>query len=230
MLWYSDSVQPTDPSLDSRRLIPEENTVDSYDSSLSSEPLRLMWNPVSSYSGPGYHGVERAIPEIESNGSSLYTDMLTDVFTPPAIDRSSILAETLNYHREEHPEYFPVTDIARLESLPDPWDAVHTSAVDVSIPNSVLGSSTSPSTEGGVRACSLSHSNSTASRREQIGPAYTSKHNLKSHIDYKHLHVEKKIECQYCGKRFTESRAHIRHLKNKNRSIGVDSEDRKMMN
>ncbi|KAJ3710267.1 hypothetical protein C8R42DRAFT_691350 [Lentinula raphanica] len=219
MLWQS-----TDPSLDSRGLIPEENTVDSYDSSLSSEPLHLMWNPVSSYSGPGYHGVERAIPEIESNGSSLYTDMLTDVFTPPAIDHPSIfyhLGETLNYHREEHPEYFPVTNIARLESLPDPWDAVHTSAVDVSIPNSVLGSSTSPSTEG-------------ASRREQIGPstnnnrisrrfechickkAYTSKHNLKSHIDYKHFLVEKKIECQYCGKRFTESRAHIRHLKNKN--------------
>ncbi|KAJ4496825.1 hypothetical protein C8R41DRAFT_824917 [Lentinula lateritia] len=48
------------------------------------------------------------------------------------------------------------------------------------------------------------------------GKEYTAKHNLQSHINYKHLQHEKKIECEYCGRRFTESRAHIRHLKNRN--------------
>ncbi|KAJ3856387.1 hypothetical protein EV368DRAFT_78722 [Lentinula lateritia] len=48
------------------------------------------------------------------------------------------------------------------------------------------------------------------------GKEYTAKHNLRSHINYKHLHHEKKIECEFCGRRFTESRAHIRHLKNRN--------------
>ncbi|KAE9409857.1 hypothetical protein BT96DRAFT_969660 [Gymnopus androsaceus JB14] len=48
------------------------------------------------------------------------------------------------------------------------------------------------------------------------GKSYTAKHNLQYHLDYKHRMLQKKIECQYCGKRFTAPRAHVRHLKNRN--------------
>ncbi|KAE9409862.1 hypothetical protein BT96DRAFT_912814 [Gymnopus androsaceus JB14] len=48
---------------------------------------------------------------------------------------------------------------------------------------------------------------------------YTAKHNLQSHVDSKHLGIEKKWRCEYCGLGFTGSRACVRHRKNRTNGI-----------
>ncbi|KAF9063156.1 hypothetical protein BDP27DRAFT_1451386 [Rhodocollybia butyracea] len=48
------------------------------------------------------------------------------------------------------------------------------------------------------------------------GKSYTAKHNLQGHIDVKHLGKVTPHICEYCGSSFTGTRAHRRHMHNKN--------------
>ncbi|KAF9069732.1 hypothetical protein BDP27DRAFT_1363085 [Rhodocollybia butyracea] len=48
------------------------------------------------------------------------------------------------------------------------------------------------------------------------GKSYTARHNLRGHIDRKHLGKMTPYNCEYCGKGFTGSRAHKRHMLNMN--------------
>ncbi|KIK67714.1 hypothetical protein GYMLUDRAFT_36456 [Collybiopsis luxurians FD-317 M1] len=57
-----------------------------------------------------------------------------------------------------------------------------------------------------------------AERRFKCGycpKAFTAKHNLQSHIDLKHLNKDKPIQCEFCEKTFTGTRARVRHMQNK---------------